>query len=106
MTDRIDFLSAIEEGEFAVAQANAMLGPNGELVDELVDDTVADQQMKIRWCHIDSARTKFLSIAWMLDRNSRCPHQNRGQAALPAWRDVKRNKIRNRNAGRDVPKEG
>src|SRR5450756_1098536 len=36
VTDRIDFLSAIEEGEFAVAQANAMLGPNGELVDELV----------------------------------------------------------------------
>src|SRR5207245_4027814 len=36
VTDRIDFLSAIEEGEFAVAQANAQLGPNGELSDELV----------------------------------------------------------------------
>src|SRR5438876_432961 len=36
VTDRIDFLSAIEEGEFAVAQANAQLGPNSELSDELV----------------------------------------------------------------------
>src|ERR1700761_8465676 len=36
VTAQIDFLSAIEEGEFAVAQANALLGPNGELNDELV----------------------------------------------------------------------
>src|SRR5207302_276619 len=31
VTDRIDYLSAIEEGEFAIAQANAVLGPKGEL---------------------------------------------------------------------------
>jgi DNA-directed RNA polymerase subunit beta len=36
VTDRIDYLSAIEEGEFAIAQANARTGPSGELVDELV----------------------------------------------------------------------
>ncbi|MCL2429494.1 MAG: DNA-directed RNA polymerase subunit beta, partial [Alphaproteobacteria bacterium] len=36
VTDRIDYLSAIEEGEYAIAQANAVLGPHGELVDELV----------------------------------------------------------------------
>src|SRR6201997_2652465 len=36
VTDRIDYLSAIEEGEFAIAQANAVLGPKGELTDELV----------------------------------------------------------------------
>src|ERR1700742_1056609 len=36
VTEHIDFLSAIEEGEFAIAQANAVLGPNGELTDELV----------------------------------------------------------------------
>ena len=29
VTDKIDFLSAIEEGEFAIAQANANLGPQG-----------------------------------------------------------------------------
>ncbi|MBK7252079.1 MAG: DNA-directed RNA polymerase subunit beta [Gammaproteobacteria bacterium] len=36
VTDRIDYLSAIEEGEFAIAQANARLGTKGELEDELV----------------------------------------------------------------------
>ena len=36
VTDRIDYLSAIEEGDFAIAQANASLGPKGELQDELV----------------------------------------------------------------------
>src|SRR6202453_3870 len=36
VTDRIDYLSAIEEGEFAIAQANARTGANGELDDELV----------------------------------------------------------------------
>jgi DNA-directed RNA polymerase subunit beta len=36
VTDRIDYLSAIEEGEFAIAQANAKLGAGGELTDELV----------------------------------------------------------------------
>src|SRR6202171_2453130 len=35
VTDRIDFLSAIEEGEFAIAQANAKTGAGGELGDEL-----------------------------------------------------------------------
>ena len=36
VTDQIDYLSAIEEGEFAIAQANARTGANGELADELV----------------------------------------------------------------------
>src|SRR5437016_1159894 len=36
VTDRIDYLSAIEEGEYAIAQANAVLGAGGALQDELV----------------------------------------------------------------------
>src|SRR5205814_9177782 len=36
VTARIDYRSAIEEGEFATAQANAGLGPKGELTDVLV----------------------------------------------------------------------
>src|SRR3982074_1225495 len=36
VTSHIDYLSAIEEGEFAIAQANAVLGPKGELTDVLV----------------------------------------------------------------------
>jgi DNA-directed RNA polymerase subunit beta len=33
---QIEYLSAIEEGEYVIAQANANLGPKGEFVDDLV----------------------------------------------------------------------
>ncbi|MEY3201367.1 MAG: hypothetical protein RIR70_917 [Pseudomonadota bacterium] len=36
VTDQIDYLSAIEEGKYTIAQANAQLGKKGELMDELV----------------------------------------------------------------------
>jgi DNA-directed RNA polymerase subunit beta len=36
VTDQIDYLSAIEEGHFVIAQANAQLDKKGKLVDELV----------------------------------------------------------------------
>ena len=36
VTDQIDYLSAIEEGHFIIAQANAQLDKRGKLVDELV----------------------------------------------------------------------
>ena len=36
VTDQIDYLSAIEEGQYVIAQANASLNEKGELVDELV----------------------------------------------------------------------
>jgi DNA-directed RNA polymerase subunit beta len=36
VTDQIDYLSAIEEGEFAIAQANAKTNAKGALTDELV----------------------------------------------------------------------
>src|ERR1700726_4486662 len=36
VSDQIDYLSAIEEGEFAIAQANARLTAKGEMSDELV----------------------------------------------------------------------
>ena len=36
VTDEIEFLSAIEEGKYVIAQANAQLDKNGKLVDELV----------------------------------------------------------------------
>ncbi|MFC6438846.1 DNA-directed RNA polymerase subunit beta [Bowmanella sp. JS7-9] len=36
VTDEIDYLSAIEEGQYAIAQANAELDAEGRLVDELV----------------------------------------------------------------------
>jgi hypothetical protein len=36
VTDEIAYLSAIEENRYVIAQANATLGPEGELVDDLV----------------------------------------------------------------------
>ncbi|MCK6370592.1 MAG: DNA-directed RNA polymerase subunit beta [Gammaproteobacteria bacterium] len=36
VTDKIQYLSAIEEGQYVIAQANAQLTPKGEFVDELV----------------------------------------------------------------------
>ncbi len=36
VTDQIDYLSAIEEGRFVIAQANASLDDDGRLIDELV----------------------------------------------------------------------
>jgi DNA-directed RNA polymerase subunit beta len=36
VTDQVDYLSAIEEGEFTIAQANATVDDNGKLIDDLV----------------------------------------------------------------------
>ncbi|WP_107852040.1 DNA-directed RNA polymerase subunit beta [Oceanimonas marisflavi] len=36
ITDEVDYLSAIEEGHFVIAQANAAIDENGRLLDELV----------------------------------------------------------------------
>ncbi len=36
VTDQVDYLSAIEEGQFVIAQANATLDEKGRLLDELV----------------------------------------------------------------------
>jgi len=36
VTDQIDYLSAIEEGRFVIAQANAQLDAKGKLVDDLI----------------------------------------------------------------------
>ncbi|MDF6865580.1 hypothetical protein NLR15_24110, partial [Escherichia coli] len=36
LTDQVDYLSAIEEGKYVVAQANATLDKDGNLIDELV----------------------------------------------------------------------
>ena len=36
VTDKVDYLSAIEEGEYVIAQANATLDAKGNLIDDLV----------------------------------------------------------------------
>src|ERR671929_533869 len=66
VTDKIDYLSAIEEGEFAIAQANAKLGPKGELIDELVSardngESVLTSPERIQY--MDVAPTQIVSVA-------------------------------------------
>src|ERR1700748_1962463 len=41
VTDKIDYLSAIEEGKYIIAQANAALDKGGKLSDELVSSRAA-----------------------------------------------------------------
>ena len=36
MTDRIEYLSAVEEGQYTIAQANAVVDVKGALTDDLV----------------------------------------------------------------------
>ncbi len=36
VTDEVEYLSAIEEGRYHIAQANALLGPKGEFLDDLI----------------------------------------------------------------------
>jgi DNA-directed RNA polymerase subunit beta len=43
VTDEIVYLSAIEEGQYYIAQANARLGSDGELLDELVSCRYANE---------------------------------------------------------------
>ncbi len=58
VTAQIDFLSAIEEGEFAIAQANARLGPDGELADELVSCRFQNE-----FTLMPSARINYMDVS-------------------------------------------
>src|SRR6201992_3063465 len=58
VTEHIDFLSAIEEGEFAIAQANARMGPNGELADELVSCRFENE-----FTLMPSARINYMDVS-------------------------------------------
>ena len=43
VTDQIDYLSAIEEGQYVIAQANATLNEKGEFVDDLISCRYAER---------------------------------------------------------------
>src|ERR1700737_4664731 len=96
VTDRIDFLSAIEEGEFAVAQANAGLGPNGELVDELVSCRFQNEftlMQRERINYMDVSPKQIVSVAASLipflehdDANRALMGSNMQRQAVPTLR--------------------
>src|SRR5437763_1753254 len=66
VTDQIDFLSAIEEGQYVIAQANAQLDKNGKLKDELVSCRSKNEFMlstadKVNY--MDVAPAQIVSVA-------------------------------------------
>jgi DNA-directed RNA polymerase subunit beta len=96
VTDRIDFLSAIEEGEYAIAQANASLGPKGELTDELVSCRLANEFTLVprdRINYMDVSPKQIVSVAASLipflehdDANRALMGSNMQRQAVPTLR--------------------
>src|SRR5580693_628902 len=96
VTDRIDYLSAIEEGEFAIAQANAVLGPKGELTDELVSCRFQNEftlMQRERINYMDVSPKQIVSVAASLipflehdDANRALMGSNMQRQAVPTLR--------------------
>src|SRR6186713_2990935 len=66
VTNQIDYLSAIEEGKYVIAQASATLDPEGKLIDELVSardngESVLTSAERIQY--MDVAPTQIVSVA-------------------------------------------
>ena len=66
LTDQIDFLSAIEEGRYVIAQANAELDDEGRLTGELVSVRINGETQLVsadRVEYIDVAPSQIVSVA-------------------------------------------
>ena len=99
VTDQIDYLSAIEEGHFIIAQANAQLDKKGRLVDELVSSRhkseftlVTPDQVQ----YMDIAPGQIVSVAASLipflehdDANRALMGANMQRQAVPCLRAEK-----------------
>src|SRR5690348_17118410 len=96
VTDGIDYLSAIEEGDFAIAQANASLGPKGELQDELVSCRFQNEftlMPRDRINYMDVSPKQIVSVAASLipflehdDANRALMGSNMQRQAVPTLR--------------------
>ncbi len=96
VTDRIDYLSAIEEGEFAIAQANARTGAKGELADELVSCRYQSEftlMPRERINYMDVSPKQIVSVAASLipflehdDANRALMGSNMQRQAVPTLR--------------------
>ena len=99
VTDQIDYLSAIEEGKYIIAQANAKLDDNGKLIDELVSarengDSILTTPERIDY--MDIAPTQIVSVAASLvpflehdDANRALMGANMQRQAVPTVRPEK-----------------
>lgn len=99
MTDQIDYLSAIEEGRYMIAQANAAIDENGQLIDELVSSREAGETMMVtpdRIQYMDVAPSQIVSVAASLipflehdDANRALMGSNMQRQAVPCLRPEK-----------------
>jgi DNA-directed RNA polymerase subunit beta len=96
VTDKIDYLSAIEEGEFAIAQANAAKDAKGNLTDDLVSCRFQNEftlMPKERINYMDVSPKQIVSVAASLipflehdDANRALMGSNMQRQAVPTLR--------------------
>ena len=99
VTDQIDYLSAIEEGKYVIAQANASLDEAGRLVDELVSAREKGESVLLspeRVQYMDVAPAQIVSVAASLvpflehdDANRALMGANMQRQAVPTLRPEK-----------------
>jgi DNA-directed RNA polymerase subunit beta len=99
VTDDIDYLSAIEEGKFVIAQANAEVNDKGKLIDELVSCRNKNEFMLATpdmVDYIDVAPSQIVSVAAALipflehdDANRALMGSNMQRQAVPTLRTEK-----------------
>src|SRR5271154_2099334 len=99
VTDKIDYLSAIEEGKYVIAQASATLDAEGKLVDELVSardngESVLTSAERIQY--MDVVPTQIVSVPASLvpflehdDANRALMGANMQRQAVPTLRPEK-----------------
>jgi len=99
VTDQIEYLSAIEEGAYVVAQANAGLDSEGRLIDELVTcrekgETILSEPSRVQY--MDVAPGQIVSVAASLipflehdDANRALMGANMQRQAVPCLRPEK-----------------
>src|SRR5690554_1504913 len=96
VTDDVDYLSAIEEGNFVIAQANVELNDKGELIEELVPCRYKNEftlMSREQVQYMDVAPQQFVSIAASLipflehdDANRALMGSNMQRQAVPTLR--------------------
>ncbi|NIA01475.1 MAG: DNA-directed RNA polymerase subunit beta, partial [Planctomycetia bacterium] len=99
VTDEVDYLSAIEEGQYVIAQANATVDKNGKLTDELVSSRHQNEftlSTPDRVQYVDVSPKQIVSVAAALipflehdDANRALMGSNMQRQAVPTLRAEK-----------------
>jgi DNA-directed RNA polymerase subunit beta len=99
VTDQIDYLSAIEEGRYVIAQANATVDENGTLIDDLVSSRYQNEftlSTPDKVQYIDVSPKQIVSVAASLipflehdDANRALMGSNMQRQAVPVLRAEK-----------------